>query len=123
LRSLLVLVLFLVPGLLPAARAAPPEGTEDPAIAAWFQSLKNNANQRCCGVSDCRPEPWRATADGYEVWIQDRSRVPYGGLPGPYRWVKVPKDKVLDRTDNPFGLAVTCHNGTDIFCFVRQSEG
>jgi hypothetical protein len=56
------------------------------------------------------------------VWIQDRTRVPFGGQPGPYRWVKVPEHKILDRTDNPVGHAITCHNGTAIYCFVRQSE-
>ena len=92
----------------PAVAAPPPNA--DPTLAPWFQSLKQpGSGKSCCSISDCRVEPYRQTAIGYEVLLDGQ-------------WVPVPNDKILQRIENPIGRAVTCHSGRTIFCFVRETE-
>src|SRR5215467_8179246 len=87
----------------PALAAPPPNA--DPTLAPWFQSLRQpGSGTSCCSISDCRVEPYRQTATGYEVLIDGE-------------WVPVPNDKVLQQIENPIGRAVTCHVGKTIFCF------
>jgi hypothetical protein len=39
------------------------------------------------------------------------------------RWLPIPPDKILDRTDNPTGRAVVCYTPTlGIMCFIRGPE-
>ncbi|MBV9250515.1 MAG: hypothetical protein JO227_14865 [Acetobacteraceae bacterium] len=97
-----------VPGMIvaSAAQAAPPEGA-DPALAPWFNSLRAPwTNALCCSVSDCRTADARLADDHYEAFV--------GG-----QWRAVPRDKVLQRTDNPTGRAVVCWTPTaGVVCFV-----
>ncbi len=44
----------------------------------------------CCSIADCRQTDYRAAGDHYEALVQGR-------------WISVPPEKVLDRTDNPTG--------------------
>jgi hypothetical protein len=101
---------MLLAALLAApATAAPPENA-DPALAPWFQSLKApDTGVGCCGEADCRAEPWRLIEDRYEAYLDNR-------------WVPIPEDKILQRTDNPLGHAITCHAGQRIFCFIRPAD-
>src|SRR5260370_21386495 len=52
--------------------AAPPENA-DPALAPWFQSLRQpETGMSCCDIADCRPTEYRTVGDQYEVWIEDQ---------------------------------------------------
>jgi len=93
-----------------AARAAPPENS-DPALAPWFQSLRQpGTGISCCSVADCRVTDYRTNAVGYEALIDEK-------------WLPVPPDRILQHISNPTGRAIVCyHPGTGILCFVRPSE-
>ena len=93
-----------------AAAAAPPEGPLK--YKDWFEGLRQPGTQaQCCSIADCRVKPYRMTADGYEVQLDDR-------------WVRVPPEKILQRIDNPTGGAVVCYTPPEhIMCFVRATEG
>ncbi len=92
------------------ARARPPENA-DPSLSPWFQSLRQpNTGYSCCSIADCRPTDYRITGDRYEALIQGK-------------WLTVPPEKVLPRTDNPVGRAVVCWTpATGIMCFVRGAD-
>ncbi len=92
------------------APAAPPENA-DPALAPWFQSLRQpETGISCCDVADCRPTEYRTVGDAYEVWVDDR-------------WMTVPPRRILQRADNPIGRAVVCWTPQrGIMCFVRGTE-
>jgi hypothetical protein len=91
--------------------AAAPPGNSDPALATWFRSLKAPNGTACCDAADCRRATDRMTAHGFEVMID-------------HKWVVVPWERVLRRTDNPTGDAIVCHvpGTTLILCFVRPPE-
>ena len=93
-----------------AAQARAPDSA-DPQLAPWFQGLRQpDTGISCCSIADCRQTEYRTSGDHYEALIQDR-------------WVSVPPEKVLSRTDNPTGRAVVCWTpGTGIMCFVRGPE-
>ncbi len=45
------------------ANAAPPENA-DPALAPWFQSLRQpETGMSCCDIADCRPTEYRTVGD------------------------------------------------------------
>jgi hypothetical protein len=55
-----------------AAVAAPPD-SPDPALAPWFESLKQpGTGASCCSIADCRTVEFRQDRDGYEVFIDGR---------------------------------------------------
>jgi hypothetical protein len=83
----------------------------DPSLATWFQSLTQPGTGISCGsISDCRETDFRITDNHYEALIEGR-------------WLEVPSDKVLPRTDNPTGRAVVCWTREHgIMCFVRGPE-
>src|SRR5260370_29800658 len=55
----------------PAPAAPPPNA--DPALAPWFQSLRQpETGMSCCDIADCRPTEYRTVGDQYEVWIEDQ---------------------------------------------------
>lgn len=93
----------------PAHAAPPPDA--DPALSPWFQSLHQpGTGISCCSIADCRPTDYRMTGDHYEAMINGR-------------WVVVPEDKILNRTDNPLGRAVVCWTPQlGILCFIRGAE-
>lgn len=108
---LAVVLLAVIPAVAPViARARPPENA-DPKLAPWFQALRQpDTGISCCSIADCRQTDYRTSGDHYEALIQDR-------------WVSVPPEKVLSRTDNPTGRAVVCWTpATGIMCFVRGPE-
>ena len=86
------------------AKAEPPSNA-DPALAPWYQSLKQpNTGVSCCSIADCRD------GDHYEVFINNR-------------WTVVPQDKILQHIANPVGRAVVCWTpALGIMCFVRATE-
>jgi hypothetical protein len=100
----------MITSLTQAASGAPPEDA-DPALAPWFNDLRQPwTNALCCSMADCRPTESRVRGDHYEVFV--------GG-----EWRVVPDDKVLQRSDNPTGHAVVCWTpGAGILCFVRAPE-
>ncbi len=97
--------------LLAAAALAKPPADADPALAPWFRSLLQPGTEiSCCSLSDCRETDYRVKADHYEALV--------GG-----KWVAVPPDKILQRTDNPTGRAVVCWTPQrGIMCFVRATK-
>ena len=111
------MMLVLVVTIALSVRAAPPANA-DPALAPWFQSLRQpGTGESCCSLADCRPAEYRQTRNGYEAWIDGR----FGVSPG--MWVPVPEDKILQRIDNPTGRAVACYTPVlGILCFVRPAE-
>jgi hypothetical protein len=100
-----------------SAVAAPPDQI-DPELSPWFESLTQpGTGAKCCGISDCRVADFRRDADGYEVKV-DRT----WGLSATF-WLRVPSERILDRTDNPTGQAVLCFTpAAGILCFVRPPE-
>jgi hypothetical protein len=104
-----------VPGaacLLCAASAiAQPPNDGDYTLAPWFQSLRQpGSGISCCSLADCRTTDYRTDGGSYEALIDGR-------------WLVVPEDKVLQRTDNPTGRAVVCWTpARGIMCFVRANE-
>jgi hypothetical protein len=90
--------------------AAPPNDA-DPAMAPWFNSLRQpGSGISCCSIADCRPVDYRTVDNHYEAFIEGE-------------WRAVPPDKVLTRADNPTGRAVVCWTKlSGIMCFVRGPE-
>jgi len=104
-------LLLAVALVLPAAADAAPPADADPTLAPWFRSLRiPGTSISCCSVTDCRATEYRIEADHYEALIGER-------------WLVVPPDKILQRTDNPTGHAVVCWTPQrGILCFVRATE-
>ncbi|HLI12862.1 MAG TPA: hypothetical protein VKY65_14815 [Alphaproteobacteria bacterium] len=92
------------------AHAAPPPDA-DPALAPWFQSLRQpGTGASCCGLGDCRMTESRIVNGHYEALVGNH-------------WTVVPPDKILQRTDNPTGRAVICWVPLrGVVCFVRAPE-
>ncbi len=99
------------------ALAAPPD-KRDPALAPWFESLKQpGTGAPCCSIADCRTAEFRQDRDGYEVFIDGRWKmsVPF--------WLRVPPDRIIDGIDNPTGRGVVCFTPeAGILCFVPPPE-
>lgn len=98
----------------------PPAGVDlNSPIAKWFQSLTAPDGTLCCSISDCRPADIRQTEEGYEAFIDKRE------FPAVLEslWVKIPPEKILQRTENPVGRAVVCYTpALGVLCFVREPE-
>lgn len=92
------------------AKADPPPNA-DPALAPWYQGLRQpDTGVSCCSLADCRATDYRTEGDQYEVLID-------------HKWTIVPKDKILQHIDNPVGRAVVCWTpALGIMCFVRATE-
>jgi hypothetical protein len=99
------------------AVAAPPE-RPNPALVPWFESLKQrDTGASCCSIADCRTVEFRQDRDGYEVLIDGRWK-----LSAPF-WLRVPPNRIIDRSDNPTGRGVVCFTPeAGILCFVRPPE-
>jgi len=93
----------------PVLAAPPPDA--DPALAPWFNSLRQPwTNALCCSMADCRPVDSRLNDGHYEALIE-------GG------WRRVPDHLILNRNDNPTGRAIVCWTPqVGILCFVRAPE-
>ena len=92
------------------ATANPPPDA-DISLAPWFQGLHQpGTGMSCCSIADCHQTDFRTNGTHYEALIEGR-------------WLAIPPDKILDRTDNPTGRAVVCYTPTlGILCFVRGPE-
>ena len=78
------------------ATANPPPDA-DMSLAPWFQGLHQpGTGMLCCSIADCHPTDFRTNGSHYEALIEGR-------------WLAIPPDKILDRTDNPTGRAVVCY--------------
>ena len=99
------------------AIAAPPDN-RNPALAPWFESLKQpGTGAPCCSIADCRTAEFRRDRDGYEVLIDGRWKmsVPF--------WLRVPPNRIIDGIDNPTGRGVVCFAPeAGILCFVPPPE-
>lgn len=91
--------------------AARPPARADPALAPWFGSLTQpGTGMSCCSIADCRQTDFRIQGDHYEAVVQGE-------------WREIPRDKILQRADNPTGRAVVCWSpALGIMCFVRGPE-
>ena len=109
-RSILTTTIMLYILSTTASMAEPPQNA-NPALATWFRGLKAPNGTACCSIADCRRANFRLTPDGYQAMIGDR-------------WVPVPWERVLRRTDNPTGEAVVCYvpHTELIMCFVRPPD-
>jgi len=93
-----------------AVLAAPPPNP-DPALAPWFNSLRQPwTNALCCSMADCRPVESRLSDGHYDALIEGE-------------WRRVPDHLILNRSDNPTGRAIACWTPqVGILCFVRAPE-
>ena len=93
-----------------AVLAAPPPNA-DPALAPWFNSLRQpSTNALCCSMADCRRVESRLSGEHYEALIEGE-------------WRPVPNHVILERNDNPTGHAIACWTpGAGIMCFIRAPE-
>jgi hypothetical protein len=103
-------VVIALSALAGPAEAAPPADA-DPALAPWFRSLMQPGTSiSCCSLSDCRATEYRIEGDHYEALVGEK-------------WLVVPAERILQRTDNPTGRAVVCWTPLrGIMCFVRATE-
>jgi hypothetical protein len=101
----------VIPLLVAAAGRAAPPPQADPALAPWFEDLRvPGTGTSCCSMADCRPVEYRSVGDHYEALVGRR-------------WIPVPPEKVLHRSDNPTGGAVLCWTpNLGVMCFVRGPE-
>jgi hypothetical protein len=101
------LIVAAVLAVFAASADARPPPNPDPALAPWFESLRQpDSGASCCSTSDCRPVDFRTSGDHYEVFLQNR-------------WMEVPQHAILHRLDNPTGRAVVCWTPVvGIMCFV-----
>jgi hypothetical protein len=77
-----------------AALARPPQHV-DPALAPWFQGLRQpGTGEGCCALADCRNVDARSTRQGFQALIAGA-------------WINVPPEAVLDIA-NPTGRPVAC---------------
>ena len=98
--------------------AAPP-AEADPALAPWFQSLRQpGTDMPCCSVADCRRVEYRIVGDHFQAFIGDE--FPRWTNP-PHSWVDVPDANILHHHDNPTGEAIACWSQGQILCFVEGS--
>jgi hypothetical protein len=120
-RLFQVIFATLAVGLAGAATHARPPENADPALAPWFQSLRDpSTGGGCCSQADCRPVEYRMVGDHYEVLIGNQ----YGAEIQPH-WEAVEPDHVLEKTDNPTGRAIACwvpYMTPRVLCFVRPSD-
>jgi hypothetical protein len=116
---------------LAAPAAAAPPANADPRFTAWFESLMSPHGGHCCGPEvDCRPVAYRMKDDHYEalldVAIHEQAKL----IVDEPTWIEIPAESILERHDNPLGVAVMCwhyfHTGQSlsdgVLCFIRPAE-
>jgi hypothetical protein len=98
-------------GLVATSAVARPPPNADMSLAPWFQGLRQpGTGISCCSMADCRQTDFRIAGSHYEALVEGE-------------WREVPRDKILDRTDNPTGRAVVCYTPAGgIMCFIRGPE-
>lgn len=94
------------------AVAAPPEHA-DPALAPFFQSLKQpGSGASCCSIADCRPVKTRIGSTGLQAFIGTQ-------FPGaPNEWRDVPDDVVIRGVANQVGAPILCFLGGSVRCYL-----
>jgi len=92
------------------AQAHPPKNA-DMSLAPWFRSLRQpGTGISCCSIADCRQTDFRIEGDHYQAMVDGS-------------WKTVPKDRILERSDNPTGRAVVCYTPyVGIMCFIKGPE-
>ena len=115
-----IIIALLITLLSSTASAAPPKGA-DPAMAPWFDSLKQKNHAPCCGAADCRPES-RVLSPGNSHdghWWVFMSHENFGD-DAPEKMVPVPDDVVRsgDTTLLRPETAVVCAHYLVILCFI-----
>ena len=112
------IVVGLVWALVRGVAIANPPADADMSLAPWFQGLHQpGTGMLCCSIADCRVAEVRHDAEGYQVKVDGR-----WGLSAAF-WLRVPPERILDRTDNPTGQAVLCFTpSAGILCFVRPPD-
>ena len=105
-----VVLALLVLVSVTASRARPPENT-NLIYGLWFENLHQpQTGLPCCDISDCHQTESRTVGTHYEAFVEGK-------------WIAVPPETVVDRTDNPTGRAVVCWlPWSGILCFVRAPE-
>jgi hypothetical protein len=80
-----------------AEAVPPPDITPDPALRAWFESLKQpRTNLPCCSISDCHFTAYSLRNGRYEITVDGWPYV-------------VPDEVITNTTDNLVGKAVVCY--------------
>lgn len=129
--------IFLAAALNFIVLARAPPGPIDPAISAFFHSLKDPRGQSCCGDPDpdCRPPlQVRIDHDHYSALIarDDFVNSSIGALKwrsqfgdGALAWIDIPDDKIVLRPDNPTKAAIVCFSveSDHVWCFVPWDTG
>ena len=94
----------------PASHARPPDNSVL-IYSLWFESLYQPATGLpCCSISDCRQTESRIVGSHYEALVEGK-------------WLTVPPETVVERSDNPTGRAVVCWlPWSGILCFVEPPE-
>ena len=105
---------WLLSLLLSSALAAPPVGA-DPALAPFFQSLRQPLTGiPCCAAADCRNVEIRQGAQGLEAFIDRKTFGPYA----PDEWRAVPPGVVIRDRANETGLPIACFHADMVLCFL-----
>ncbi len=123
-RKQIAAILILATAFAPAAALAfgsaiaRPADNVDPKLSPWFESLTQpGTGAGCCSIADCRVAEVRHDTEGYQVKVDGS-----WGLSATF-WLRVPPERILDRTDNPTGQAVLCFTpAAGILCFVRPPD-
>lgn len=104
--------LALIVALAVAAHGEPPAGA-DPALAPFFQSLKQpGSGASCCSVADCRPVKTRFSVTGLQAFIGTQ----FPG--GPNEWRDVPEDVIIRGVANQVGVPILCFLGGSVRCYL-----
>jgi hypothetical protein len=94
-------------------RAEPPANA-DPRMAPFFESLKTENGDSCCGIGDCREvrseSPDNSPTGHWRVFIDSGTF----GPSAPNNWVDVPDDKVDSKETTPMrpSGAIACWSKT-----------
>ena len=101
----------------------PPAGTDpNSPISKWFQGLTDPISHgSCCSEADCRPTEAHQTKNGHWEALVTRENYPQFSLDTD-KWVIVPDNRVLIRTENPTGRPVLCWNPAVHFGGFTSSE-
>lgn len=92
-------------------------------MAPWFRSLDRNEGGSCCNEKDCHTVVMGLSLrieDG-AYWVRD-PMMNVGEEPSP-EWLKVGRDHIIPRYDNPTGKYVACTYEHKVLCFVQAAGG
>lgn len=104
-------IILLVTLLFAATAHARPQEDPNLSLAPWFNGLREpGTGKSSCVLADCSTADYRIKRDHYEARVGDK-------------WLVVPSDEILHRTDNPTSRSVVCWTPElGILCLVRPAE-